>query len=65
MESLVAIELDIWDECEKRTPFGLAGNRLELMSGVFLSFFDGLNIAGFVAGVAGIVTGHPLDTVRV
>lgn len=52
------LELETWQHMdvtpheEKVRPFGLAGSQLELLS-------------GFVAGVAGIGTGHPLDTVRI
>jgi len=55
METVTALEMETWHNDvprEVKGPFGLVGSELELMS-------------GFVAGVAGIVTGHPLDTVRI
>lgn len=53
MESIVTLDYETWER-ERATvgKFGLSGHQLELLS-------------GFSAGVAGIVSGHPLDTVRI
>lgn len=58
METLTNLEMEVWahasdtSDADSMRPFGLVGSQLELLS-------------GFVAGVAGIATGHPLDTVRI
>lgn len=54
MESLTAIEMEFWERNDELPvgKLGFSGNKLELLS-------------GFIGGVSGIVTGHPLDTVRI
>lgn len=53
MESIVTLDYETWErERSQVGKWGLSGHQLELLS-------------GFSAGVAGIISGHPLDTVRI